>query len=118
MTDQRNHQIVIINNANLTMGPQIVFPSFRPISLFEIEDDYDNLVHEINVKFKDYELKDELIEFIAAFKGALDDKSIEPLIQYFIINHAGRFDINQAQAVFRVLGQFINEATDETRLMN
>ena len=116
MTKQ-NVQSIVIMNGNASMGPQIVLPFFRPISIYEIEDDYDDLIKEIKTKTES-ELKDEMISFLDAFKESLEAKTADPLFNYFVFNHAGNIDMNQIQDVFDALDNFIEVATDEDRPMH
>ncbi len=112
-----NVQSIIIMNNSASMGPQIVLPLFRPISIYEIEDSYDELIDEIH-EDKENEFKDEIISFLEAFKESLEKKTADPLFNYFVFNHAGNIDMNQIQDVFDALDDFIEVATDENRPMH
>lgn len=116
--DTSKYRQVIIVNGELPSGPQIVFPFFRPISLYEIEDDFDNLMREIEEDNGDVEFMDQMILFMQAFKDALEEKNSDPLVYYFMINHGNEVDFNQIQDVFDVLDDFIEKATDENRPMH
>src|SRR5690554_765475 len=116
--DETKVSQVLIMNGNLPSGPQIVFPFFRPISLYEIEDDYDNLVKEIKENHEDEEFLDQMVLYIDAFRVSLKEKSADPLIHYFLINAGGSVDVNQIQDVFDALDNFIEQATDENRPMH
>lgn len=111
-------RVVIINNTSLATGPQIVFPSFRPISLFEIEDDFDNLVSEIENNYQSTNVAKDIVAFIGAFKESLEDKTADALIDYFTFNFGGNMDPAQITELFFALDSFIEGATDEERLMN
>lgn len=110
-------QSIIIVNNNAAMGPQIVLPFFRPISIYEIEDNYDELITEVKAATGD-EFQEQIISFLDAFKESLDAKTAEPLFNYFIFNHAGNIDTDQIQDVFDALDDFIAYATDDTRPMH
>ncbi len=110
-------QSIIIMNNNAAMGPQIVLPFFRPISIYEIEDNYDELIGEVKKADLD-EFQDEIISFLDAFKESLEIKHAEPLFNYFLFNHATSIDASQIKEVFSALNDFIAHATDEGRPMH
>ncbi len=111
------HSIVILNNSHGTRGPQIVLPFFRPISIYEIEDSYEDLVKEIKAGATE-EIHEELFAFLAAFKASLEAGTADPLFEYFIFNHGGNMDMNQIGDVFDALDGFIEVATDLSRPMH
>lgn len=112
-----NVQSIIIVNNNSSMGPLIVLPYFRPISIYEVEDNYDELIHEVKQSVHE-NLHEEIVLFLGAFKASLEAKSADPLFDYFVLNHGNNIDFNQVHEVFDALDDFIEHATDETRPMN
>lgn len=118
MSQEEKFRRVVIVNGGLPSGPHIVFPFFRPISLYEIEDDYENLLEEIKESHPEDEFMDQMILFIDAFRDSLTEKSADPLVEYFLLNHGDNLDVNQIQDVFDALDDFIEQATDEDRLMH
>ena len=70
----------------------IVFPFFRPISLYEIEDDY-RILEEIKESHPEDEFMDQMILFIDAFRDSLTEKSTDPLVEYFLLNHGDNSDV-------------------------
>ena len=116
--DNLNYRQILIVNGNSLSGPQIVLPFFRPISIYEIEDDYDNLVLEIKNNRLNDAFLDEMLSFIGAFRTSLLEKNADPLVHYFIMNHGSNVDVHQIQDVFDTLDDFIEQATDENRLMH
>lgn len=109
--------VVILSQSRGTTGPQIVLPFFRPISIYEIEDSYEELVEEIKAEASE-DIHKELLSFLDAFKASLEQKTADPLFEYFIFNHGPNLDNNQISEVFDALDGFIEEATDMSRPMH
>lgn len=113
-------RVIIMNEGSLANGIQIVFPDFRPVSFFEIDDDEDfvNLVNEIDVLPLDSSYKKEITLLLELFKDSLDTGNASPIYEYFLFNHSDAMDMDQLEAIIEVLNQFIEEATDLDRLMH
>ncbi len=109
--------IVILSNNHGTSGPQIVLPFFRPISIYELEDSYEDLVQEIKAEANE-SIHDELFSFLDAFKESLEERTADPLFEYFMFHQGIQMDTNQLGDVFDALDGFIMEATEPTRPMN
>lgn len=113
------HQfLILITNVNAPNGPQIVLPSFRPISLYEIEDNYEELVQEVQATIDDPLVVNELEFFLSAFRESLNAKNIRPLMDYFVINHGGRIDLDALHPALEALSGFIDNVTDINRKMS
>lgn len=115
MTKETFHSVILMSNSP-NSGPVLVLPFFRPISIYEIEDDFDSLVEELKALKIPYEK--ELIEFLKAFKESLSAKNVEPLFSYFMLNMADDMDLSNIQPIFEALGNFIDTATDVNRPMH
>ncbi|AMC93139.1 hypothetical protein AOC36_03870 [Erysipelothrix larvae] len=118
MVKDQERFTIVISNGNLSTGPQLVLPSFRPISLYEIEDDFDQLTQEVEVGVSDEMIRNEMIEFLSAFKEALRLKNVLPLVDYFVMNHGGRVNMEQIKPAFDALSELIDTVTDSNRRMN
>lgn len=111
-------RIIIMSEGTLASGPQIVFPYFRPISFYEIDDDFDNLVKEINATQAEEAYKKEIILLVTLFKDSLEEGNANPIFEYFLFNHPEAVDIEQLEDMMDILNKFIEDATDTDRLMH
>lgn len=114
-------KVIILNDGLYTSEPQIIFPFFRPISIYELDDenDYEELIQEINSDLTDEAIKDDMILLVSLFKDSLEEKNAEPIFNYFLFNYEeDTIDFDQIHDVVEVLNDFIERITDEDRPMH
>ncbi|WZU02791.1 hypothetical protein MGH68_07935 [Erysipelothrix sp. D19-032] len=68
MENQMN-QLIIMNKNPADASLQIVIPPFRPINLFELEDDFESVTHEIQRNIYDQKLANYIIDFVTKISG-------------------------------------------------
>ena len=118
MSQKQKAQVILVNKSMSDNSVQIVMPPFRPISMYEIEDNYDAIVSEIKSQIPDREMSNHIIGFVTAFKDSIDVKDIFPIAEYFMKHGTGQVDTTEMIRMFDLLGDFIDQASDQNRLMH
>lgn len=118
MNQNQNSQIIIVNKSMSDNSVQIVIPPFRAISLYEIEDDYDNIVKEIQELNFEPKLQEHVLGFVDAFKECIDTEDVLPIAEYFMNSGASHAEPTEMIQMFQLLGEFIDEASNKNRLMH
>ncbi|QIK70515.1 hypothetical protein G7062_09455 [Erysipelothrix sp. HDW6C] len=111
-------QVIIVNRSAADASIQIVIPPFRPISLFELEDSFEEVTREIKDNIHDVRLSDKIIGFVTAFKDSMDEEDVLPIVEYFLQGDVTTMDPNQIQLVFATIKEFIDFTNDNERLMH
>lgn len=118
MDQNQRTQVILVNKSHSDNSVQIVIPPFRTISLYEIEDDYDNIIKEIKSYIHDKQLQEHVIGFVTAFKESVDTEDVLPIADYFMNSSASQVDPSEMIRMFQLLAEFIDEASDNNRLMH
>lgn len=118
MNQNHKSQVILVNKSHSDNTIQIVIPPFRAINLYEIEDNYDNIVKEIKSYISDKQLQDHVVGFVSAFKESIDTEDVLPIADYFMNSGASQTDPSEMIQMFQLLGEFIDEASDKQRLMH
>ena len=112
-------QVIIVNKNPVDLSMQILIPPFRPINLYEIEDNLEAVLEEIQTYRVNENIKRYIVSFFTAIHDAMNEKDILPLVEYFFLEEDFEtFDAKETQAVFETLQEFIRSANDENRLMH
>lgn len=112
-------QVIIVNKNPVDLSMQILIPPFRPINLYEIEDNLDSVLEEIQSFIANEQVETHVVSFLTAIHDAMNDRDIMPLIDYFFIEEDFEtIDPKQTQLIFDTLQDFIKSANDENRLMH
>lgn len=114
---QRSQTIIITGNVSEARF-QIVIPPFRPINMFELEDDFDNVVMEIQENIQDEKISATMIEFVTAFKDSINTENVVPLVEYFIENKVQGLTSNDMKLVFDSVREYIHFSNDQNRVMH
>ncbi len=118
MSHKQKAQVILVNKSLSDNSIQIVMPPFRPISMYEIEDDYDNIVEEIKKDIHDTDMSKHIVGFVTAFKDSIESNDILPIADYFMQHGSGQVDASEMVRMFDLLGDFIDTAADKNRLMH
>lgn len=118
MAQETKSQMIIITGDREDARFEIVIPPFRPISMFELEDEFEAVCDEIENTIYDEDLSEAIINFISAFHDAIKVKDVVPLVDYFVANNVQGMEAHDMKLVFDSLREFIHYSTDENRLMH
>ena len=118
MKENKIEQTIIITGNAAEARFQIIIPPFRPINMFELEDDFENVVDEIELKVANEEMASAIIHFITAFKDSIESEEVVPLLDYFISKNIKDMEPSDMNLVFQALREYIHYSTNEERLMN
>lgn len=119
MVNIKPHNAVAVLENGQIFDFQIIMVSFRPISFFEIDDSYDELVAEIKRTTQDGALQDKMLEFIQAFKSTIESKTIEPLSSFLKSNGEARLDPKQIEGIYQSIQTYLSfESNQNHRLLN
>lgn len=111
-------QVIIITGNRDDARFEIVIPPFRPISMFEIEDDLDAVLDEISNTVYDEDIAAVMTDFIQAFHDAIDKEDMYPLVDYFIRNNVKGLEAQDMKLIFDSVKEYIDYSTDTERLMH
>ena len=84
MKKEKETQIIIVNRSLVDDSIQIVIPPFRPINMYELEDNFDGVVDEIESYVLDKTVAKQVIGFVSAFKDSLEEQDVLPIVEYFM----------------------------------
>lgn len=118
MNKNQKSQVILVNRSMSDNSIQIVIPPFRAISMYEIEDDYENIVSEIKGNILEKELQDHVLGFVEAFRDSLDTQDVFPIAEYFLSNGSPNADPSEMIQMFQLLKEFIEQASDFQRMMH
>lgn len=118
MDKKHGTQTIIITGNKEEARFQIIIPPFRPINMFELEDNFKMLTKEIENSILDDNLSSAMIEFITAFKNAIEKENVVPLVEYFVNHEVKNMGSQEMKLIFDSVREYINYSTDEDRLMN
>lgn len=118
MSETEKSQVVIVNMNPADSNVQIIIPPFRPVSLYEIEDSFDEICEEIQTSIHEPAVADSIIEFVSAFKETLDDGDILPLMEYFGNTNIQNLNVGELRLLFDSLRDFLNQNKNKNRLMH
>lgn len=113
-----NKQVVIMNLNPVTMELQIIIPPFRPVTLDEIEEDYEELCDEISASIEDDLIAEAIVILLGAFKETLEDGNILPLMDYFGKAQFANIQPEEIQAIFDSLHEFMDDNHRDPKLMH
>lgn len=111
-------QVIIVNKNPADMSMQIVIPPFRPISVYELEDNHEDIVAEIREQILDDRVADHIVSFIEALHEAITEEDILPVVEFLLKGDIANIDPEHMRNVFTVLNDFITDINDENRLMH
>lgn len=118
MKQHDESQLIIVNKSPDDLGVQIVIPPFRPINLFEIEDNFEEIKREVESKIYNKAVAERITHFLTAFKEAMDDQDVLPIVEYFIANEIDNLSPDEMKDIFEGMREFIDYINDEDRLMH
>lgn len=118
MAENQKTQMIIITGDRKEARFEIVIPPFRPISMFELEDEFDAVCEEIEETIYDDDLSEAILKFVSAFHEAIKVQDIVPLVDYFVSNNVQGMEAQDMKLVFDSLREFIHYSQDENRLMH
>ncbi len=118
MKKEKETQIIIVNRSLVDDSIQIVIPPFRPINMYELEDNFDGVVDEIESYVLDKTVAKQVIGFVSAFKDSLEEKDVLPIVEYFMKHEINNRDPQHMVEILESLKDFIEMASDENRLMH
>lgn len=118
MDKNQTSQIILVNKSLSDNSVQIVIPPFRAISMYEIEDNFDNIIMEIKDNIHDEQLQKHIVGFVSAFKESIDTADVFPIAEYFINSSSGQSEPAEMIQMFQLLKEFIEQASDKHRLMH
>ncbi len=118
MENEKKAQMIIVNKSAADDGIQIIMPPFRAIHLFELEDNFDEIVVEIKESVFDQALSKHMIEFFSAFREGMMSGDPLPIIEYFMNHDPSNRNPQDMMKIFDSLKDFIENANDEDRLMH
>ena len=118
MSEFKGNQTIIISGNPLESRFEIIIPPFRPINMFELEDDFENVVEEIENNVMNEEVSEVIIHFITAFKDSIEKEEIVPLLDYFLNSNIKGLEADDMKLIFDALREYIHYSTNEERLMN
>lgn len=105
---------IILNQNPIDQTIKILIPPMRPFNVFEIEDNFESVVREIerNVEPKTAQF---VIKFFTRVKYAIESDDILPLVKYFSNDNAG---MHNMLTVLKMLEEFVRIARSENRMMH
>ena len=113
MGNQMSPKIILNQNpADQTM--KILIPPMRPFNVYEIEDNFDSVVKEIE-RSADSSTAQFAIRFFSKVKYAIENNDILPLVQYFSKENS---DSKYMHVVINMLEEFVKIARSENRVMH
>ena len=118
MESKKGTQTIIITGNPAEARFQIVIPPFRPINMYELEDDFDNVIEEIETNVVSENASNAMIHFVTAFKDAIETETVVPLVEYFIQNNIQGMTSEDMKLVFDSVREYIHYSTDENRAMH
>lgn len=118
MFEDNKAQVIIVNRSPVDDSIQIVVPPFRPISLYEIDDSYEEVREEIFAQVDDKIIANKIIEFMDAFKDSIDTKDAFPIVEYFIDHYESDMEPDHIKQIFDSVDEFIESIHDQNRLMH
>lgn len=118
MDQKYGSQTIIITGNPLEARFQIVIPPFRPINMYELEDDFDEVVEEIKMNVLDKHVSNAMIQFITSFKDSIETETVIPLVEYFIQNKIQGMSSDDMKLVFDSVREYIHYSNDENRAMH
>ena len=118
MEKNEKSQVIIVNRSPYDQSIQIVIPPFRPIHLYELEDNFDEVVEEIEMKIGDRDVANRVIEFISAFKESLEEGDVLPIMDYFMSNDINTMKPNDLIQIFESLKEFITLENSSERILH
>ncbi|WP_159638067.1 hypothetical protein [Erysipelothrix anatis] len=117
MENQMN-QLIIMNKNPADASLQIVIPPFRPINLFELEDDFESVTHEIQRNIFDQKLANYIIDFVTAFRDAMEEADVLPIVEFFLTGDETAMNPDQIKSIFETIKEFVELVNNEERLMH
>lgn len=118
MEKENEPQVIIVNRSAHDQNLQIVIPPFRPIYLYELEDNFDEVVEEIEMKIADHQVAKHIIGFISAFKESIEDGDVLPIVDFFMNSNINAMKPQDLIPVFESLKEFIIMANSENRILH
>ncbi|AGN23664.1 hypothetical protein PT250_08570 [Erysipelothrix rhusiopathiae] len=118
MKQGHESQVIIVNRNPYDSSIQIVIPPFRPINLFEIEDNFEEVKLEIETKIMNQEVAERIVLFVSAFKESMEEGDVLPIVEYFISSDIENMDPDELKMIFDAVKEFITLVNDENRLMH
>ena len=118
MEKEKEAQMIIVTKSAADNGVQIIMPPFRAIHLYELEDNFEGIVKEINDSIYDKDLMKHMIEFFSAFRDGMISGDPLPIIEYFMSHDPKNRKPQDMMKIFDSLKDFIETANDENRLMH
>ncbi len=105
---------IILNQNPNDQTIKILIPPMRPFNVYEIEDNFESVVREIerNVEPRTAQFA---IRFFSKVKYAIENDDILPLVQYFSNENAG---MQHMVVVLKMLEEFVKIARSENRIMH
>lgn len=113
MVMQKNPRIILNQNPN-DQTMKILIPPMRAFNVFEIEDNFDSVISEIQ-RSADAHTAQFAIRFFTKVKYAIEHEDVEPLLQYFPVKAN---DIIQKEFVLQMLEEFVRIARSKNRMMH
>ncbi|CAM4306040.1 hypothetical protein H9L01_06880 [Erysipelothrix inopinata] len=118
MKEMQQSQVIIVNRNPADSSIQIIIPPFRPINLFEIEDNFEGITQEIETKVSDNQISEQIIHFVTAFKDSMEEEDILPIVEYFLIRDVEAMNPEEIKMIFDAVKEFIEYIKDDNRLMH
>ncbi len=118
MEKENKSQMIIVNRSPFDQSIQIVIPPFRPINLYELEDNFDEVVEEIEAQITDDLVAEQIVGFVGAFKDSLEEGDVLPIIDYFMQHDINTMKPQELIQVFESLKEFIQLANSTERILH
>lgn len=118
MDKQVKGQVIIITGNRNDARFEVVIPPFRPISMFEIEDNVDEVLEEVADTVYDEDVADVISDFIQAFHDAIQKEDMVPLVEYFMNSNIQGLENQDMKLVFDSVKEYLDYSKDTSRLMH
>ncbi len=118
MKDFRYRNVVNVRENGQISDFQLIMLSFRPISFYEIDDNYEELCQEIIDQVDNVTQRSSMLQFISAFKSTIDSQSVEPMRNYLKALNTGRLSLEQQDGICKSIQSFLEYNANQTHLYN
>lgn len=105
---------IILNQNPNDQTMKILIPPMRPFNVYEIEDNFESVVREIE-RNVDGRTAQFAIRFFSKVRYAIENNDILPLVQYFSKEDGG---MQHMVVVLKMLEEFVKIARSENRMMH